>query len=150
MKKAALWILVAAALACVGVCLYMNSSRPPTQEDLEREFERMEPNDKELGDFKDMDIPFERQRKAKNRPAKAGGASLCSSPISTSTRWKKESSEFSDAGIIRPHIAIRVRSPSVFRHTVWPPVFGPVITSVSKSFPKYKSTGTTLSEGISG
>ncbi|MBQ2630081.1 MAG: hypothetical protein IJG13_10430, partial [Kiritimatiellae bacterium] len=75
MKKTAIWIVVAAALAGGVACLYWSSNRPPTQEDLEREFERMEPNDKELGDFKDMDIPFERQRKAKNRPAKAGGAS---------------------------------------------------------------------------
>ena len=76
MKKTAIWILVAAALAGVVAWLYWSSSRQPTEEDREREFERMEPNDKELGRFEDMkDIPFERQRKAKNRPTKAGGAS---------------------------------------------------------------------------
>ena len=73
MKKTAIWIIVAAALAGGVAWLYWSSNRQPTQEDLEREFERMEPNDKELGDFKDMDIPFERRRKAKNGPAKAGG-----------------------------------------------------------------------------
>ena len=75
MKKTAIWIIVAAALAGGVAWLYWSSNRQPTQEDLEREFERMEPNDKELGDFKDMNIPFERQRKAKNRPGKAGSAS---------------------------------------------------------------------------
>ena len=76
MKKTAIWILVAAALAGGVAWLYWSSNRQPTQEDREREFERMEPNDKELGRFEDMkDIPFERQRKAKNGPAKAGGAS---------------------------------------------------------------------------
>ena len=80
MKKAALWILVAAALACVGVCLYMNSSRPVTQADLEREFEQMEPRDKDLGDFKDMDIPLDAPRKAKSRPAGASGKSAKSDP----------------------------------------------------------------------
>ena len=75
MKKTAIWILVAAALAGGVVWLYWSSNRQPTQEDLEREFERMEPNDKELGEFKDMNIPFERQRKAKNRPGKAESAS---------------------------------------------------------------------------
>ena len=76
MKKTAIWILVAAALAGGVAWLYWSSSRQSTQEDREREFERMEPNDKELGRFEDMkDIPFGGQRKAKNRPAKAGGAS---------------------------------------------------------------------------
>ena len=76
MKKTAIWILVAAALAGAVAWLYWSSNRQPTQEDREREFEQMEPNDKELGRFEDMkDIPFERQRKAKNRPEKAGGAS---------------------------------------------------------------------------
>ncbi|MBO7683839.1 MAG: hypothetical protein J6T51_03835 [Kiritimatiellae bacterium] len=70
-KKAALWIL-AAAVACGGAWLYWSASRRPTQEDLEREFERMEPNDKELGDFKGMDIPLEVPPKAKGRRAKAG------------------------------------------------------------------------------
>ena len=80
MKKAALWILVAAALACVGVCLYKNSSRSVTQADLEREFEQMEPRDKDLGDFKDMDIPLDAPRKAKSRPAGASGKSAKSDP----------------------------------------------------------------------
>ena len=72
MKKAALWILVAAALACVGVCLYMNSSRPVTQADLEREFERMPPHDRGLDDFKAMDkLPFDVVPDSKKKPATA-------------------------------------------------------------------------------
>ena len=71
MKKTAIWILVAAALAGGVAWLYWSSNRQPTQEDLEREFERMEPNDKDLGDFKDMDIPLEALSKKGKRPAKA-------------------------------------------------------------------------------
>ena len=56
---------------------------------------------------------------------------LCSSPMSTSTRRNTLSLLLSAAGIIRPHIAIRVSRPSVLRQTVLPPVLGPVMTSVS-------------------
>ena len=75
---------------------------------------------------------------------------LCSSPISTSTRLKTDSSLLSAHGTRSPHIAIRVSKPSVLSVTVLPPVFGPVITSVSKDFPSTMSTGTTLSLSISG
>ena len=37
---------------------------------------------------------------------------------------------------------MRVRSPTVFKDTVLPPVFGPVITSKSKSSPRRISMGT--------
>ena len=75
---------------------------------------------------------------------------LCSSPMSASTVPNTESSLLSLAGIIRPHIAIRVRSPSVFKDTVLPPVFGPVITSVSNAIPSSISVGTTFCGSISG
>ena len=54
----------------------------------------------------------------------------CSSPISASTSSKTEISLPSSHGSISPHIAIRVKSPSVLSETVLPPVFGPVMTSV--------------------
>ena len=40
------------------------------------------------------------------------------------------------AGMHIPHCAITVNRPSVLSETVFPPVFGPVITSVSKSLPR--------------
>ena len=48
------------------------------------------------------------------------------------------------AGMCKPYCAIRVRSPSVLRATVFPPVFGPVIISESKSSPSLISVGTIL------
>ncbi len=75
---------------------------------------------------------------------------LCSSPISAKTLSKIETSLFSETGIKRPHIAMRVSSPTVLSDTVLPPVFGPVITSVSKLIPNSISVATTLSVGISG
>ena len=42
------------------------------------------------------------------------------------------------------------RSPAVFKQTVFPPVFGPVITSIVKSEPSRIVIGTTLSPGIKG
>ena len=56
----------------------------------------------------------------------------------------------SDTGIISPHIVIKVSRPRVFSVTVFPPVFGPVTTSVSKEFPISISIGTTLFLSISG
>ena len=56
---------------------------------------------------------------------------LCSSPISASTWSNKDTALPSDTGIIRPHMVIKVRSPTVFSATVLPPVLGPVMTRVS-------------------
>ncbi len=50
---------------------------------------------------------------------------LCSSPMSTSMRSKTATLLSSAAGIIIPHIVISVKSPSVLRLTVFPPVLGP-------------------------
>ena len=49
------------------------------------------------------------------------------SPISTRMLLNTDIWLLSDTGIIRPHIVIAVRSPTVFKATVLPPVFGPVI-----------------------
>ena len=74
MKKLAVLALVAVALAAVAVWLCTVARGPAGQTDLEREFERMEPNDKELGDF-NGDIPLEvtsvKKGKAGARAAKA-------------------------------------------------------------------------------
>lgn len=75
---------------------------------------------------------------------------LCSSPMSARTSSKTESSLLSDAGIIRPHIAISEKRPIVLSVTVLPPVFGPVITSVSKLVPSSISVATTFSGSMSG
>ncbi len=75
---------------------------------------------------------------------------LCSSPISARISSKTEISLLSLAGIIKPHIAIMDKRPRVFIDTVLPPVLGPVITSVLKSFPREISTGTTFFESIRG
>ena len=55
-------------------------------------------------------------------------------------------------GITRQGVrdAMSVKRPTVFIETVLPPVFGPVITSVSKSVPSLISTGTTLFLSMSG
>ena len=66
----------------------------------------------------------------------------CSSPISASTRETTRTVESSFAGIWRPHWAIRVIRPRVFRVTVFPPVFGPVITRVSNRSPNSRSLAT--------
>ena len=58
MKKLAVLTLVAVVLAVAALWLCTAVRRPAGQADLEREFERMEPNDKELDDF-DGDIPLE-------------------------------------------------------------------------------------------
>ena len=58
--------------------------------------------------------------------------------------------ELSSHGIARPEHAIHVKSPTVFNVTVFPPVFGPVINKVEKSFPKDKVIGTTVSLEIKG
>jgi hypothetical protein len=75
---------------------------------------------------------------------------LCSSPISTSMLLNQEISEGDRAGMNRPAIAINVKRPHVFSVTVFPPVFGPVMTSVLNVLPSSKSIGTTRSVGIRG
>ena len=74
MKKPVVWILVAVVIVAVAsILICARVGRSPTQSDLEREFERMEPNDKELGDFKGMDIPLDvaSDKVGKKRSAKA-------------------------------------------------------------------------------
>ena len=85
MKKKAVWIFAAVALACAGILLCIKSRLPSAwddshrqlpQEDLERAFAQMEPRDKELGEgFNGLDkpIPWNGAAKAKKRPAKATG-----------------------------------------------------------------------------
>lgn len=85
MKKKAVWIFAAVALACAGILLCIKSRLPSAwddshrqlpQEDLERAFAQMEPRDKELGEgFNGLDkpIPWNGAAKAKMRPAKATG-----------------------------------------------------------------------------
>ena len=75
---------------------------------------------------------------------------LCSSPMSAQTFAKTETCEPASAGIWRPDMAISVSSPMVFRHTVLPPVLGPVMTSVLNSSPIQMLVGTTPSSDISG
>ena len=58
--------------------------------------------------------------------------------------------DFEEAGIFKPEQAIKVSNPIVFKLTVLPPVLGPVIKSVEKSFPKVKVIGTTLFLSING
>ena len=74
----------------------------------------------------------------------------CSSPISAYTESKTATSEPSSAGIGRPACAITVQRPTVFSVTVFPPVFGPVITIVVISVPNSISLATDSLTGISG
>ena len=74
----------------------------------------------------------------------------CSSPISAYTLSNTDISLPISAGMNIPLSAIRVKSPTVFKVTVLPPVFGPVIMRVRKSFPSHMSIGLTVSFGISG
>jgi len=66
----------------------------------------------------------------------------CSSPMSAYTAPKVEMRLSSPTGMCRPHSAISVSRPSVFRLTVLPPVFGPVMMSAEKSRPRRMSIGT--------
>ena len=54
---------------------------------------------------------------------------LCSSPISAKTLSKTWIELPSFAGISIPDEAIRQKSPTVFKQTVFPPVLGPVISN---------------------
>ena len=68
---------------------------------------------------------------------------LCSSPISANTSVKTDNSLLSFAGMWSPACPIKVKSPTVFKETVLPPVFGPVTINRSKSVPRWMSIGTT-------
>ena len=61
---------------------------------------------------------------------------LCSSPISANISSNTAMSECSSAGILSPACAISVRSPTVFKETVLPPVLGPVMIRRLKSVPR--------------
>ena len=50
----------------------------------------------------------------------------------------------------KPACPIKQNSPTVFKETVLPPVFGPVTINKEKSRPKCTSIGTTLSAAIRG
>ena len=54
------------------------------------------------------------------------------------------------AGMCSPKHAIKHSNPTVFKVTVFPPVFGPVIINDLKSFPRFISIGTTESFEIKG
>ena len=74
----------------------------------------------------------------------------CSSPISAKTLSKAATDELLSHGMFNPDFAISVISPTVFKLTVLPPVFGPVIISDVYSSPSSSVVGTTLSFGING
>ena len=102
MKKPVAWVLAAVvAAAAVGILVCAKVGRAPTQADLEREFERMEPNDKELGDFKGMDIPLDAapDRAGGKRPAAQGarhrakGAEAGEEPAAEPTAEEKAEAE---------------------------------------------------------
>ena len=70
--------------------------------------------------------------------------------MSAKTLSKTNTLLFSLAGIFKPDIAIRTINPVVFKVTVFPPVLGPVITSVLKFIPKFILIGTTTELSIKG
>ena len=75
---------------------------------------------------------------------------LWSSPMSANTLSNTYILEFSSAEMFKPEHAIQVSKPIVFKETVLPPVFGPVISSVEKSCPTFNEIGTTLFSSIKG
>ena len=75
---------------------------------------------------------------------------LCSSPISAKIFCITGSVVPGPAGIGIPAWFIRISSPAVFKATVFPPVFGPVITKVLYVLPAWISNGTTFSGSIKG
>ena len=56
---------------------------------------------------------------------------LCSSPMSAKTSLNTGMREFTAAGMCMPDWPMRASRPTVFRETVLPPVFGPVMISWS-------------------
>ena len=76
---------------------------------------------------------------------------LCSSPMSANTCSNTASSVPRSAGTWSPAWAISVNSPTVFRVTVLPPVFGPVMIRVLiPPSPIQMLEGTTFSGSIRG
>ena len=75
---------------------------------------------------------------------------LCSSPISAMISSNTGMVLPSAHGMCRPHCVIAESKPMVLSVTVLPPVFGPVMTSVSNSPPSVTSIGTAVSFGSSG
>ena len=75
---------------------------------------------------------------------------LCSSPMSQKISLKTDSSLDSSQGTKIPVIIIAVSSPVSFIVTVFPPVFGPVISKKRYFSPSRTVTGTTFSAAISG
>ena len=75
---------------------------------------------------------------------------LCSSPMSASTSSKTGSCDPWCAGMCRPDCAMIASSPTVFRATVFPPVFGPVTTRIWNRRPRWTSIGMTVLGSSSG
>ena len=75
---------------------------------------------------------------------------LCSSPMSAMISWNTGMVLPSAHGMCRPHCVMAASRPMVLSVTVLPPVFGPVMTSVSNSPPSETSIGTAVSFGRSG
>ena len=71
-------------------------------------------------------------------------AILWLSPISANILSKTNIEDELSAGMPSPLQAIHVRRPTVFNVTVFPPVLGPVITNVLKSWPSDKEIGTAV------
>ena len=69
----------------------------------------------------------------------------CSSPISAKIPLKIGSVAPAFTGSCSPHADIRVSSPMVFNATVFPPVLGPVITTILVPGSRLKLIGTTHS-----
>ena len=75
---------------------------------------------------------------------------LCSSPISANIFLNIQIELFSLQGIYKPVYAIKSSNPVVFKHTVLPPVFGPVMIKQLKFCPNLISIGTILFLSING
>ena len=75
---------------------------------------------------------------------------LWSSPISAKILSNTKIEDCVEAGILRPLQAIAVKRPTVFNVTVFPPVFGPVITKVLNVVPNSSEIGTAFSWSKSG
>ena len=66
----------------------------------------------------------------------------CSSPMSAKSDLNTGMRDPTSTGMCRPDCAIAASSPAVFRATVFPPVFGPVITRMRVGGVRRMSTGT--------
>ena len=72
------------------------------------------------------------------------------SPMSTSTASIMPTTEPSPQGMCSPLWAMSVNRPTVFRHTVLPPVFGPVTAMPWSGAASSMSSGTHFSRSSSG